>query len=287
MYHLTFDMGASAALLRAAYIEHGAVLVRGLADDKLLASFRQRIVRMIEARLVSIGRPANSETMDLDQLYNELCDADRRLGSGVYDHVKELAEYYQLISSDALCDTVGTLLGTETFQMPYDLCLFRIDRPEEDKYSFDWHQDYPYNLLSQNAVTAWIPLSDVESEMGPLLVVPGSHRKMLEVTIREPHFRPGAGGGGRALELQGIHVSTLESQAQEVSAKAGDVLFFHTFLLHRSGQNRSQRSRWTANPRYGDMLDASMVSRGWRCVTRDNFVIFHEIHPEAASVVRG
>jgi len=280
MDRLTFDADAPADRVRAAYETHGAVMMRALAPARLVAELREAITGMAKARLTSLEEPVPEG--DLDTVYERLCAVDRKAAGSVYDHVKDLAEYYRLISAPAICEVVAGLLGSSTFQMPLDLCLFRIDRRGEDRFAFDWHQDYPYNLISQNAVTAWIPLTDVQPEMGRLKVVLGSHRERLRITVREPDFVPGMGGGGRAIELAGIDREALDAKARDVDARAGDVLLFHTYLLHRSGKNESPRARWTANPRYGDMLDGAMVARGWRSVTRKDFFIQPEIHPEDA-----
>ena len=59
------------------------------------------------------------------------------------------------------------------------------------------------------------------------------------------------------------------------------MLFFHQLLLHRSGRNRSNRSRWSMVPRYGRMLDPEMVARGWEIERSADFAVLKERHPDA------
>ena len=270
--------------MKRAFDAYGGVLVRGLIPQEQVESFRCNISRMIRARLAAVGQPADGED-DIDALFNRLCEFDRKLGSEVYDHIRDLPEFYDLVRTPSLVRVVQAVLGTDVFQIPFDLALFRVDRPSEERFTFDWHQDYPYNLLSVPAVTAWIPLTDVTADMGRLRIVPRSHDRIREVRIVDPSFKVGAGGGGKALYLHNIHVAELEEQAIDMPVNAGDALIFHCLLIHRSGQNQSQRSRWVANPRFGKMLDPNMVQRGWYSVNRSRFIIFHEIHPDLAHIV--
>lgn len=278
---LVFENANDSEALRAAYGKHGLFVVRNLLDRSKLETIRSTIETMIRERLATIGQPA-ADGLDLDALYNKLCDVDRKFGGQVYDHVKDLPEYYDLLVDKGVLNIVASLLGTRRFQIPYDICLFRIDRPSEDKFTFDWHQDYPYNLISQNAVTAWYPLTDVQDDMGLLKVMPDAHHAVEPIEVVNTGFKPGQGGGGKSIKMARKTFDDFEKGGFEVPMKAGDVMFFHCMTPHRSGLNRSaqRRARWVMNPRYGDLLDRKMVDRGWLNVRRENFFLFPEIHPE-------
>src|SRR4029079_19712053 len=98
------------------------------------------------------------------------------------------------------------------------------------------------------------------------VIAPGSHKKMLPVEMDFSKNVPGSGkmhstirikADGRDLERNALSVGPLD---------AGDAIIFHSLLLHRSGLNRSNRSRLIMNPRYADALDPAFVGRGWRAV---------------------
>jgi ectoine hydroxylase-related dioxygenase (phytanoyl-CoA dioxygenase family) len=278
---LCFDRDGDLSKARDVYEEAGVFVVRNLLDREQIEGIQATISSMIRERLTTLSYPSDAGD-DLDALYNRLCDADRRYGGQVYDHVKDLPEYYSLLVDTRIRTYVAALLGTPRFQVPFDICLFRIDRPSEDKFTFDWHQDYPYNLISQNAVTVWFPLTDIDNDMGLLKVVPGAHRSVVPVEVVQKTFKPGQGGGGKSIRMASADFDRFERDGIEVPMRAGDVMFFHCMTPHRSGLNRSKarRARWVMNPRYGELLDPSMVSRGWQCVTRDNFFLFPHLHPE-------
>jgi ectoine hydroxylase-related dioxygenase (phytanoyl-CoA dioxygenase family) len=287
---LTFTSGSiDYAKLVETYNREGVVVVRGLMAGDKVAKFRETASEMIRDRLISLGHTAGPND-DLDALFNRLCDIDRKLGGEIYDHIRSTPQYYECMMDGGLVDVVGKILGTKKLQAPYDLSLFRIDRPSEDNFAFDWHQDYPYNLLSQNAVTAWFPLTDVEQDMGWLKVVPRAHREIRPIEIADPKFVPGADKSktrARTLRMVETDFEDFERRGMEVPMQAGDVMFFHCNTPHRSGRNRSRdrRARWVINPRYGDLLDPSMVKRGWAYANRNNSFLVADVHPEITRYV--
>jgi len=96
-----------------------------------------------------------------------------------------------------------------------------------------WHQDEIYiPTRDRSLVGAWIALDDATIENGCLWVAPKSH-KTGYLYPQRPHnnddefdFAPESYGFG---ELETI----------PVEVKAGSVVFFNGYLLHRSHKNRS------------------------------------------------
>lgn len=94
-----------------------------------------------------------------------------------------------------------------------------------------WHQDaYYFRYDKQPQVTVWVALSRATLENGCLWVVPGSHRRQQvfeHIADRRPE------------SLQGYQeiVSEDVSNEEPVLMEAGDVLFFHSYLMHRSTDN--------------------------------------------------
>lgn len=93
-----------------------------------------------------------------------------------------------------------------------------------------WHQDsYYFKFDRQPQVTVWIPLSEVTRENGCLWVVPGSH--LGPIRDHSPDRRKQANSG--YLEITDADFS---SQVP-VLLSPGDVLFFHSYLMHRAADN--------------------------------------------------
>lgn len=96
-----------------------------------------------------------------------------------------------------------------------------------------WHQDeYYIPTRDRSLAGAWIALDDATVENGCLYVIPQTHRSGFLYPQR-PHTRPGE--WDFAPESYGFD----DSVAVPVEVKAGDVIFFHGYIIHGSYQNRS------------------------------------------------
>ena len=93
---------------------------------------------------------------------------------------------------------------------------------------FHWHQDNGYNKLLDPYVQFWIALTPMFDENGGVWLIPGSHKNGLL-----PHH------------MEGTHfVWDGKPQGQiPITAEAGDVLVFSSYLLHRTGPNKTKDSR--------------------------------------------
>ena len=277
---ITFDASSSDREdVLDCYRKQGVVRLRNLLDEELLDSCKKSILSLIHQRMKYRGKATSNEE-SLDEAFNRLCEEDRKLGGEIYDHVRDLPDYYRILLHPSLMTWVTRFLPGSMVQIPFDLCLFHIHRPHEDRFAYEWHQDYTYNLLSINAVTVWLPLTDVTEEMGALHLVPGSHQEISRVRVLNPDFRAGSGDGGKVYELE-ANPQDLNADSIQVPVSAGDALFFSSLLLHRSSPNRARRSRWSLNPRYGHFLDEELVKRGWHSGRdRERRPQFMKIHPD-------
>ncbi len=100
-----------------------------------------------------------------------------------------------------------------------------------------WHQDEIYIPTRDRTLCgAWIAMDDATIENGCLWVVPGSHRQGYLYAMRG-HENPDEFDSGE--KSWGFD----ESVEVPVEVKAGGLVFFNGYLLHRSQKNRSSRYR--------------------------------------------
>lgn len=100
-----------------------------------------------------------------------------------------------------------------------------------------WHQDEIYiPTRDRSLIGAWIAVDDASIENGCLWIVPGSHRNGYLYPQRD-HKNPDE--FDFAPESYGFD----ESVETPVEVKAGAVVFFNGYLLHRSRRNRSDICR--------------------------------------------
>ncbi len=109
----------------------------------------------------------------------------------------------------------------------------------------DWHQDSEYSDPQTNDrnVTVIVFLDDMNGESGATWVVPGTH-KLGPL----PHNLPGEKLTSAAMEVTDKHLYA--PQGVSFDFKAGDALIFLVRLIHKSGPNRSDSSRWSVALNY-------------------------------------
>ncbi|MGV3540219.1 MAG: phytanoyl-CoA dioxygenase family protein [Rufibacter sp.] len=108
--------------------------------------------------------------------------------------------------------------------------------------AWEWHQDYGYwykneFLLPDQMMSVMVAITEATEENGCLQVIKGSH-KMGRVEHGFAGEQVGASQRYVDLALQTMDLVYVE-------LKPGDVLFFHSNLLHRSAANLSDKARWS------------------------------------------
>lgn len=122
----------------------------------------------------------------------------------------------------------------------------------------DWHQDSEYSDPQSNDrhVTVILFLDDMDGHSGATWVVPGSHKHGPL-----PHRLPDESVSSAAMEVADKHLYAPDGISFDF--KAGDALIFLVRLVHKSGPNESESSRWSLAYNYTrrDTLDLGKINR--------------------------
>lgn len=116
------------------------------------------------------------------------------------------------------------------------------------------HQDWASMQGSINSIVIWIPLLDINQDLGSIKVIPESHKHGLITTKRLNSF-------GLVEELP--NNTPLQDKFISYDVKMGDIIVFNAFLVHQSGNNISNHFRWSTHFRYNDLEDISFIERGY------------------------
>jgi phytanoyl-CoA hydroxylase len=112
-----------------------------------------------------------------------------------------------------------------------------IDKPPGVGTGQPYHQDAWYLKTEPDTLMAlWLALEDTDTENGCLAVVPGSHTDPIH-PVEEPEDPM------QAKIFRITAVGAKKRQEALVPLKAGSGVFFTGHVLHRSGDNRSDRHR--------------------------------------------
>lgn len=100
-----------------------------------------------------------------------------------------------------------------------------------------WHQDEMYiPTRDRSLVGAWIAVDDATIDNGCLWILPGSHRAGYLYPSRPPEDLVEYDGSNQCHGFD-------ETKAVPVEVKAGTVVFFNGYTLHKSLRNRSRIHR--------------------------------------------
>ena len=142
---------------------------------------------------------------------------------------RHVAIHERYILHPRILDVLEALIGPDVMAMQSMLFLKPHGKPGQA-----FHQDsYYIKTYPDTLCGAWIAIDDAEDENGCMGFVSGSHHEAISQEIAQPEntvdFQEGL------TEVQGV-----DTRGEVLAeARAGDVVFFHGHLIHRSRQNRS------------------------------------------------
>lgn len=228
----------------AAWREQGYFVIRGFADPQVGFAMEREMIAAIRADPPSNhrGRPSYATAGDLiimpEAKASETARAPEDEISKVFNpHLAGTARDFAL--SARVADLVAPLLGDDidVFQSQF---IFK----NAGAWGQPWHQDsYYFPFDCQPQVGVWLAISEATLENGCLSVLPGSHRGPIHA--HHPDLRPGANQGYLEVLDQDFGAAT------PMVMEPGDLLVFHSYLLHRSVDNRSAGRRSAMVYHYG------------------------------------
>lgn len=215
------------------YKRDGFVVLRNVVDSAVFSPLEGDLLAALKEHDVSVDSMFDPWMVPFLWANNE----PNGFGQRLYEKMRESVGLVHI--ANHLASFASALLVDKN--MAVRAPRFRLDLPHDTRFVAHWHQDHAYVGGSIHTVTAWVPLQDTDWPMGPLLVAPRSHHRGL--LLHEEHQVP-----GRQTPIIDLPWDTLPLQL--VSMKRGDVLFFHSLLLHSGQVNFSDRVRYSVQVRY-------------------------------------
>lgn len=266
---------------RSAFASDGYLVIAQFYEAADILAVHRGVHAVIGAVMARHGiadsRPEFSPAT-FDAGYRDLIAADRRFGGEVYDLVKEIPAFTRLTSHPAHEDLMRALRPGSIPQLGAGGSGIRIDNPGEDRFRAMWHQEYPAQLKSPDGLVFWSPLAPVSEDMGPVMFCPGSHREgPLPVTFDDPDKAGRTGAYALRLHDEASVLSRYEKTSP--LSNPGDLVVLDFLVLHASGYNRSDRSRWSMQFRYYNLANPVGQRHGWKGSYAAG-IDFRSIHPE-------
>ena len=227
----------------------GFFVVPGFASAELLADMNVQVVELARAHAQGADI-APAYVIQEAALGPHAQHPEDRLSKLFRVH-REQAVFRAFCGQPELLDLVEGILGPDL-----DCFLSQFIFKNPGALGQPWHQDafyFPFDRGPQ--VGVWLAVSEAAIDNGPLWVLPGSHREPVHAVVPD-----------RREHANYAYVEIVDhdmSRAGPVLMERGDVLFFHSGLMHKSTDNRSARRRAAMVYHFGEAGTVDQSQERW------------------------
>ena len=207
------------------YREEGYLVLPEILEVETLAELR-RVTEEVVSQAKELK--THSDVLDLEPTHEPNKPRVRRIKRPHLVH----PFYEQLASHPGILEALTPLLGEDIRMRPAG----KINMKSAGFGSpVEWHQDWAfYPHTNQNVLAVGILLDDMNSDNGPLLVLPKSHKGPIY-----DHHDNGVFCGAIDVVREGLDIAS----ARELWGKAGTITIHHARLVHGSAKNQSNEQR--------------------------------------------
>ncbi|OLP45058.1 phytanoyl-CoA dioxygenase family protein [Rhizobium oryziradicis] len=255
------------------------VLPKFYSEQDDVEPIREGIRVILERICHKYGVEALTDTSwnAMTKAYPALIAQNRAWGGEVYDAVKQIPAFMQLVTKAANQDIFQTLRPGSVPGIAAGGYGIRIDNPHEEKFRAHWHQEFPTQLRSVDGIVFWTPLLPVTKEMGPVQIAEGSHAEGII-----PVYSNDGGAnktGAYALFMDRVDERLARYDVVAPLTTPGDLVLMDFLTMHQGGHNVSNIPRWSIQFRYFNYADPVGTRIGW-CGSFAAGIEFGKVLPE-------
>ena len=229
-FRISNDCLDDAIQLTARLQEEGYLFFSGLLDVKAVLEAKADFVRVLQKQ--GVVKPGVSEPIwtgaDLDQIDD--------------NELYELSSYVELLGSAHTRRCLERIFGGPVRISPG--IGIRYAFPADEKYLTPCHQDHFFIRETNEFCMLWVPLMDIDESVGGLAIAVGSNKYgLFEHVLQENVYSYGFKGR----KQKGIPLSAIHQPWFATDYHPGDLLLFHSQVVHRALPNASDRIRLSVN----------------------------------------
>ncbi len=229
------------------FIEEGFFLYKNVFPRQECVQWKKLLLVEIEKwkEVVLNGHSDEKPTFSRETL----ADIPRAIHKGMLQDIAHRHPSFMEIAKDhRLAGCVSPFLGP-------DLNLYRslaIFKPTGYKRPVGWHQDMSYWRGQKTKISVWISLDNADRNTGALRFISKSHTQLItDVEKKDEVF---------SLIVPDRFIQ--RSKEVLVETEVGDVVIFHSCVIHCSGENKTGKDRYSLLFTYQPSSDSSHHREG-------------------------
>lgn len=254
-FRVSDDCKNDAEELRRRLVAEGYLFFKKLQNPDKLLALRRDMTRIFYAAGWLV---AGTNPMDGIADPSRRCTEGDQEYSAVYHRMYRLESFHQLPHEPELTTMAERIMGRLVIALPGKKA--RLWFPQFTEHTTPTHQDFVHYQGTFDALTCWSPVGDCPIELGPLAVLPGSHKTNK---VLDHHFALGAGGLVIREDEIVREYPELNVPWHTTNFEVGDTLFFPALTVHKAMPNRTEdRLRISLDNRYegeGDEISQHML----------------------------
>lgn len=244
----------SAAISSRDFKDNGFLLVKKFFRPEEVEAIRAEAKQVFAVQMLRHGIISSTSLTEeeFEKGMSKLFETDLETFTYCGKHVQHLISLHKLSLDPRIMDALEQLEVEAPCICTRPVVFFnaRYLATREVYWRLAWHQDWRTMQGSLDSVVVWVPLLNIDQNLGAMEVIPGSHKwGLLEADIIE--------GYGK------LQQQIDASRRVSMEVEAGDALFFSSLLVHRSGTNITNSIRWSCHFRFNNLMEETFIQRGY------------------------
>ena len=217
--------------LNSAFDQRGYLFLRDVLDTSEVQAVKNDLVQELQRQ--GFVKPGSSDPIWTGRDLVELDD----------ERLYALDYYAKLLDTDVTQEFFERLFREPVYT--FRSCTLRYTVPNDETHGSPPHQDHVYIRHTTDFRTFWIPLMEIDRDMGGLAVAEGAHRLGLREHVEQDVYSYVLKGR----KQKGVALDGITEPWLTATYRPGDVLVFHPHLLHWGTPNRTDKIRLSVDVR--------------------------------------
>ena len=234
------------------YKKNGFLIVKNVFSIKECDELKQVLIHEIKKGKDIFKKSSTEATKDVD--YNKLADIPRLINNGFLQDIAHRNSTFMALAKDSrLISIISQFFGNDVqaFRLYRSLSTFKNSAIISKS---KMHQDMPYWKGETNKLSVWISLNKATKHNGCLIFYPGSHTKFEKHSINKKQ---------KGKEAIYMDIKELDESQKVISeTDIGDIIIFHSCVIHGSEKNILKEERYSLTFTYQPATDNSHHRNG-------------------------